>query len=851
MSESNIAFASNVYVVKDGNKLADHAFMAKVVDPGAIREIAKLLPKDGMGRVKFPSPLQQKIYEYSTPCAYGNGDYTHGVIMENGEPICVNTCEVIGCPHFKSCSSADDYRRIVRTHSVSQNEYVVEGEVEEDDLFDVELPVKPKRFALAKTKKRYVTEELKQTIRTNDELTWGVRGFWRTLWDGRQVWVRPHHRHHDEENIEVSQIRKVYKKIVYRFANAKQLEKFKKFLHIAHERAKARNGLQNVIENEVNTYQLQHIIPIDSAKELINSSLSSRILVNAGPGTGKTHTVIERLKYIVNAQEDIDPESVLILCFSRAAVKVIRDRLSVAIESGEISAFAKKYTVSTFDSFATWYLMQIDPRRNLTYNSYDDRIRLFIEEYEKDTKILNESLNYLIVDEVQDLVGIRARLVQSLLKNIDCGFLLLGDECQAIYDYQITSDNDLNAAGLYEWMEKSFGENLEEYELTRDFRHEQVFGGTFSPLRQAMLHRPFAVQREELNKLFKHYDMPELSTENIIECCSIGDGKRAVLSWSNGDAYRQSQELYLSNSRIRHTILTGSRRLYLRKELALILSNYISREITKREFIDTATACGIDKNIAMLLWDGMVYTVGNDDDNIVLDDLRRALINERRIDDVLISSDNADVIISTIHKAKGKEFDSVLVNQSGSINNSDDIKVYYVAVTRAKKDLVIKRHRSSHIDKQTEQGRYIELSNNKIKRIELGIDGDIDPIGFVSTKIPGMDAEARQKYIRENVRVGDTIKISKYKGVYLIVHNGHFIGKLNDYALSQGYIQYYPSGKYYQHRFDKYTDFTELYVKDIVSIVNNAINENIAEPFNKSGFWLGIEFCGYAKPLEE
>ena len=154
--------------------------------------------------------------------------------------------------------------------------------------------------------------------------------------------------------------------------------------------------------------------------------MSSRILVNAGPGTGKTYTVIERLKYLAKNYGGIDLENVLVLCFSRSAVKVIKDRLSCGNRNGEISAQAREITVVTFDSFATWYLMQVDDKRNLTYASYDDRINLFIKEYERDTGILNNSLEYLIVDEIQDLVGVRAHLVQSLLKNITCGFLCLG-----------------------------------------------------------------------------------------------------------------------------------------------------------------------------------------------------------------------------------------------------------------------------------------------------------------------------------------------------------------------------------------------------------------------------------------
>jgi DNA helicase-2/ATP-dependent DNA helicase PcrA len=51
-------------------------------------------------------------------------------------------------------------------------------------------------------------------------------------------------------------------------------------------------------------------------------------------------------------------------------------------------------------------------------------------------------IRHFIIDEYQDLTGIRATLVQRLLEilaagNDDCGFTVLGDPDQAIYDWPI------------------------------------------------------------------------------------------------------------------------------------------------------------------------------------------------------------------------------------------------------------------------------------------------------------------------------------------------------------------------------------------------------------------------------
>lgn len=63
--------------------------------------------------------------------------------------------------------------------------------------------------------------------------------------------------------------------------------------------------------------------------------------------------------------------------------------------------------------------------------------------------------------------------------------------------------------------------------------------------------------------------------------------------------------------------------------------------------------------------------------------------NESRSEDFFYQNDN-DIIISTIHQSKGREFDNVimLLNQSRVLSDADK-RVIYVGMTRAKKTLTI------------------------------------------------------------------------------------------------------------------------------------------------------------------
>ena len=106
----------------------------------------------------------------------------------------------------------------------------------------------------------------------------------------------------------------------------------------------------------------------------------------------------------------------------------------------------KRIDVRTFDSFATQLLYWvresdydlIPENYQLESLNYDERIQKFIEVVKAEPDLVSEC-KHLVVDEVQDLVLTRAEMVLTLIKSLpdECGVTLLGDACQAIYDYQL------------------------------------------------------------------------------------------------------------------------------------------------------------------------------------------------------------------------------------------------------------------------------------------------------------------------------------------------------------------------------------------------------------------------------
>ncbi len=62
---------------------------------------------------------------------------------------------------------------------------------------------------------------------------------------------------------------------------------------------------------------------------IIKADLQEQIIVNAPPGTGKTYIVSKKIEYIVK-NKIVPLNSILVICFSRSAVKEIKDRIDIS-----------------------------------------------------------------------------------------------------------------------------------------------------------------------------------------------------------------------------------------------------------------------------------------------------------------------------------------------------------------------------------------------------------------------------------------------------------------------------------------------------------------------------------------
>ncbi len=86
----------------------------------------------------------------------------------------------------------------------------------------------------------------------------------------------------------------------------------------------------------------------DGQREAISAS-AGPVLIIAGPGTGKTYTLVQRAIYLIE-ECDVAPESIFIATFTEKAAKELVTRITNAMTEGGITANINEMYVGTFHS---------------------------------------------------------------------------------------------------------------------------------------------------------------------------------------------------------------------------------------------------------------------------------------------------------------------------------------------------------------------------------------------------------------------------------------------------------------------------------------------------------------------
>ncbi|MET8156724.1 ATP-dependent helicase [Sphaerisporangium sp. NPDC005289] len=542
-------------------------------------------------------------------------------------------------------------------------------------------------------------------------------------------------------------------------------------------------------------------------RAVVDQPADALILVTAQAGAGKTHTLVRRLDRLV-AEDGLSAGEILVLTFSRAAVRELRNRLA---RYGET---ARNVRVQTFDSWALDLLTQVDAQGNWAEKSFDARIegaRKAIDECLAD-ELYEHDLHHVVIDEVQDLVGHRRDLVEALLDRFDCGFTVVGDPAQSIYGFTIKGDAERKGETnrFFEWLRGTFGEELTELSLTDNFRartRDAKVALDFGPRLRALSESGnddggtlYDELRKVLTGLMDFGAFDGLTADAL----TAYDGTTAVLCRTNGQALVVSERLRAIG--VPHRLQRSARDRAAPAWIGLLMSRCDASTLHRDRFekLIGDLPAGAGGN-AEALWRLLQRTGSGRGSDRVLDLSRlRAALAAGRLPDELTAQPAARLVVSSFHRAKGLEFDRVLVVDPGSLrpattnkrkdvekDAAEEARLLYVAMTRPRDELYRLSAidmRNIRIDGGTERWARFWYQHWRRDGLELQA-GDVAteyPAGTVDFEAVATDV---QHYLATAVQPGDAVELERLypnpigllqSPPYLIKHQGRPIGTASE-----------------------------------------------------------------------
>ena len=420
----------------------------------------------------------------------------------------------------------------------------------------------------------------------------------------------------------------------------------------------------------------------ETQHKIISDKESRFIVVPAGPGSGKTYVLVRKLASLI-LMEDIKSEKLLMLTFSRAAASEFKKRLTELIGNA-----AKYVEIKTFHS----YCFDILGQRGTLEKSEDIVKAATREIISNRVEISRITKSILVIDEAQDMSADEFSLVEALInRNEDIRVIAVGDDDQNIYAFRGSDSMHLKLlltryGGVQYNMLENFRSHKRIITCANDFTRCIPNRLKSSPI--------IATHTEEGSVRFTLHQCENYEEAIVKDIMSRKpNGTTGVLTSRNEDALIIAA---LLNKNGRKARLIQSNEGFSLSDLAElhIFISIIKEQTTSvisealwensKQQICARFRNSTALNTALRCIDAFETEYGtkyvSDLENFILEsDISD--FDERR---------QEEIIVSTIHKSKGHEYDNVFISLKGMQYISDDEKrAIYVGLTRARHTLSV------------------------------------------------------------------------------------------------------------------------------------------------------------------
>lgn len=426
--------------------------------------------------------------------------------------------------------------------------------------------------------------------------------------------------------------------------------------------------------------------------KIVNDSKSKYIVVAAGPGSGKTRILVHKLASLM-LMEDVKHEQLLMVTFSRSAATEFKKRLLKLI--GNAANFIE---IKTFHSYCFDLLGRVG-----TIEKSGAVIREAVEKIKSGEVEINRiTKTVLVIDEAQDMDADEFALIKALMeRNEEMRIIAVGDDDQNIYEFRGASS---------EYLEKLLVEHKATmHELVENYRSKSNLVDFTNQFVKRIPHRlkknPIVAVQGDRGKIkLVRYNSGNLIGPTVDDILSADlAGTSCVLTKTNDEALKITGLLLKNGMQAKLIQSNEGFNIYNLLEVRFFLNQFdfneeiyvISGRIwsnAKRKLLEkfrNSPNLDICLNIIRDFEETNPKTKYRSDLDI--------FIRESKLED-FISDSIETILVSTIHKAKGREFDNVfLMLDDFNIRSAEAMRQLYVAMTRAKRNLVI-HYNSSYLN---------------------------------------------------------------------------------------------------------------------------------------------------------
>lgn len=455
------------------------------------------------------------------------------------------------------------------------------------------------------------------------------------------------------------------------------------------------SGKEDALKRPLTKEKFEEIFgQLDSAQLRVVNSKADKILVTAGPGSGKTRVLVHKMASLM-LLEDVKPEQFLMLAFSRPAAQEFRSRLSKLVPG-----LGKYIDIYTYHGFAFRLLGRLGDLK-----SADNVVKTATEAIREGLipKEIVSSKSVIMLDEFQDVSQPEWDFLNALREVAEQPRIIAaGDDDQCIYEFRGAS---------LDHMRTLMAEGAEQHSLIINYRAAPnlvAFSNEFL--------RYFPKDRMKADEILRakqldnsHIRLVRYRAGNlkagIVEAIAATklEGTCALLTSRNEEAIHVHG--LLRQSGIPAMLISdkeGFRVAQLQEFVWFTRAlkaggdpaspEWVTASDWKKavEGLQSQFAKSADLEFVLHAIDVFMPTSRK----IHLLDWREYCA-QLRVEDVLFP-EQQKVYVSTMHKAKGKEFDSVFLLldnfelvQTQKPDQFDQVRAVYVALTRARKRLEI------------------------------------------------------------------------------------------------------------------------------------------------------------------